>query len=118
MFAAFRDSSLSWKRRFGLRSCKLHGSGPEFRADYGQQEVIQFDEKRARRRSGRAGRLNEGATRDSSRIVRKPEVIQVGPIGNDKSASVDLSKLLGSVGDVTDCPDKCTLAGQVALREM
>jgi hypothetical protein len=51
MFAAFLDSSLRLKRRFGLRSCKLHGSGPEFRADYGQQEVIQFDEKRACLRS-------------------------------------------------------------------
>jgi hypothetical protein len=36
-----------------------------------------------------------------------------------KSASVDLSNLLGSVGDVMACPDNCSLsAGHVALREM
>ena len=58
------------------------------------------------------------ATRDSSRIVGKPEVILVGPISNDKSARVDLSKLLGSVGNVTRCLGNCSLfAGQVALRK-
>ena len=30
-------------------------------------------------------------------MVGKPEVIRVGPIGNDKSASVELSRKLGSV---------------------
>jgi hypothetical protein len=41
---------------------------------------------------------------------------EISPV---KSGSVDLSKLSGSVGGVTACPDNCSLfAGQVALREM
>jgi hypothetical protein len=42
-----------------------------------------------------------------------------GGISPLKSASVDLSKLMGFVGEVTACPDDCSLlAGQVTLREM
>jgi hypothetical protein len=38
---------------------------------------------------------------------------------HEKLRSVDLSKWLDSVGDVTAGPDNCSLfAGQVALREM